>query len=317
MLGHILGNAGGNIGNGSIRHILCIIIVEIRTGVDLAADRGHRAVVAHHCHFHLTAVDELFHKDLLIVAAGEFQSGAQRFPVGCLGHTNGRTGTGGFYKHGISKAGLHMVQHMLHLMLQLAAANQDPCSLRNTGIVNDQLGQGLVHCHRRRGNMGAYIENTGHLQQALHSAVFTVLAVQDGENHIHQLTDHIVAFKYQQALTSDGRDGCPAVLGVFLPLAAGKCGIILSAIIDPVALLGNANRQDIVLLGIHIIQNRFCRTQGNIMFRADTAKQNANIQLFQTKRLISNYLNSASPARKISPAPTVRITSPSRAISRR
>ena len=124
--------------------------------------------------------------------------------------------------------------------------------------------------------MGAHIGNSRHLQQTLHGAVLPVFAVEDREYHIDPFPDHTVALKAQQALSPDRGDGSPAVIGMALPGTGGQQGVIIGLEKDPVALLGNANRENMILTLVNIVQDGLGGAEGNLMLRADTAKQNAN-----------------------------------------
>ena len=128
--------------------------------------------------------------------------------------------------------------------------------------------------------MGSHVGNTCQLQQALHSAVFTVFTVEHRKYHIDPFPDHAVTLKAQQALTPDRRNGSPAVLGVVFPFTAGEHCIILSAKEDPVAVLGNTYREHIILAMINIVQHSLGRPQGDLMLRTHAAEQNAYAEFF-------------------------------------
>ena len=124
--------------------------------------------------------------------------------------------------------------------------------------------------------MGTHIRDAGQLQQALHSAVFAVFAVKDREDHIDHFADYTVTLEGQQALATDRRDCSLTVGGMIHPGTGRQHRIILAAKIDPLAFLGDAHGEYIVLFLIDIVQNGFGRTQGNVVFRTYAAEQNAN-----------------------------------------
>jgi hypothetical protein len=128
--------------------------------------------------------------------------------------------------------------------------------------------------------MGAYIGNASKLQQALDSAVLAVFTVENREHHIDLLPYHSVTLEAQKALATNRRDGRRAVIGVGLPGTAGQHGIVIAPKEDPVALLSDTNRENIILIFIQGFQHILCRAQGNLMFRADTAKQDTNAKFF-------------------------------------
>ena len=134
--------------------------------------------------------------------------------------------------------------------------------------------------------MGANIGNTCQLQQTLHGAVLAVFAVQNREHNIDLLAAHTAFIKDQQTVSPHGRDHCGTIIRAVFPSATGQQAIVIAAEEDPLTLTGNAHGEDLIFLCIHIVQHRFCRTQGHRVFRADTAKQNAYIQSFHFHRLI-------------------------------
>ena len=221
-------------------------------------------------------MDELLNKDLIVICGSIQQRVAQSLPISSLGNTNRRAGARGFDEHRIAKAVFQQLQNSFHMVAQFTAAHKLPCSLRDTRLICHQLGQGLVHSHSGGGHMGANIRNARKLQQTLHSAVLTILTVENREHHIDPLPDDTVTLKAQQALTPDRRNSCPAVIGMVAPLAGRQLGIIRTAIENPIALPGDTHGEDIVLFLIHIVQHRFSGPQRNIMLRASAAEQNAN-----------------------------------------
>ena len=98
--------------------------------------------------------------------------------------------------------------------------------------------------------------------------------------------DNTVTLKAQQALSPDGRNGSPAVVGMFHPFTGGQHGIILAAEKNPVTILGNTNREHIIFVVVNIVQHRFCRAKRNLMLRAHTAKQHTYTEFFHFDRLI-------------------------------
>ena len=90
--------------------------------------------------------------------------------------------------------------------------------------------------------------------------------------------DPTVTFKDQQTLAANGRDSSSAVIGAIQPLTCRQFAIIITAVEDPSTILSNTNRENVVLFGIHIVQNRLCRTQRYGMLRAHTTEQYTDIQ---------------------------------------
>ena len=163
-------------------------------------------------------------------------------------------------------------------MGKLLGAHQLPGRLANLGLVRYQLGQGLVHGHRRRCHTAAHIGDARQLQQALDRTVLAVFSMEHGEHHIDPLPHHAVPLKGQQALIPDGRDGRPAVGGPGLPLAGGQQAVVSAGIENPIPFLGNAHGIDIIFGLVNVVQNRLRRTQGNLMLRGYAAKQDTDTQ---------------------------------------
>ena len=151
-----------------------------------------------------------------------------------------------------------------------------PRSLRNSRLIHDQFGQGLIHRHGGSRNTGAHIRDPRQLQQTLHSTILAILAMQYREHHINALTHNTVALKTQQTLTPNGRDGRPAIVGASFPGPVGQHRIVVAAKQDPVPLLGNPNGEYIIFFLIDVIEYRLGRAQGDLMLRAYAAKQDAN-----------------------------------------
>jgi hypothetical protein len=128
--------------------------------------------------------------------------------------------------------------------------------------------------------MRAYIGNARDLQQALHSTVLTVLTVEHRENHIDGPAEQAVPGKAQQAVATDGRNGHGTIISAALPGTARQLAIVLRSKEEPLSLLGDTNRKDLILLRVQIVQNRLCRPQRHGMFRTHAAEQDTNIQLF-------------------------------------
>ena len=78
--------------------------------------------------------------------------------------------------------------------------------------------------------MGADVGNSCQLQQALHAAILPVFPVKYREHHIDALPNHAVPLKGQKALTPDGGNGNPVIIGIIYPFSAGQIGIILAAV---------------------------------------------------------------------------------------
>ena len=121
--------------------------------------------------------------------------------------------------------------------------------------------------------MRTNIRDTCHLKKALHSTILAILSVKHREDHIDHFPGSTILFKHKKALTADRRKRATAVIRMGLPLATGQHGVICAAKTDPIAILGDTNRDHIILFLIHIQQHRLCRPQRYIMLRTDTAKQ--------------------------------------------
>jgi hypothetical protein len=102
-----------------------------------------------------------------------------------------------------------------------------------------------------------------------------------GKCHIDLSGGDAVTFKAQQTLTPDGRNGSGAIVGVGVPGTGRQHGIVAAAEEDPFAFRGNAHRQNVVLFLVDIVQNRFGRTQRDLVLRADAAEENTYIDLIQ------------------------------------
>ena len=125
--------------------------------------------------------------------------------------------------------------------------------------------------------MTAYVGDAGQLQQALDGAVFAVLAVKHREYHVDPLANHVVALKGEQALAPDRGDGGGAVGRVMPPGAGRQLGIVCAAKENPVPLLGDAHRVEIIFFGVQMVQHGLRGTKRDLMLRGDAAKQDADV----------------------------------------
>ena len=138
--------------------------------------------------------------------------------------------------------------------------------------------------------MGTDVGDARQLQQALDGAVLAVFTMEHREHHVNTLPHHAVALKAQQALVPDRGQGHLADLGIMLPLPRRDLGKILADIQQPIALLGNAHRENIIFLGVHIVQHRFGAAQRDLVLRASAAEQDTHTQLLHILFLISHCL---------------------------
>ena len=138
--------------------------------------------------------------------------------------------------------------------------------------------------------MGADVGNASQLQQTLDGTVLAVLTVHDGEDHVDALADNAVALEAQQTLAADGRDGAAAVGGVVQPGTGGQLGVVGAAEDDPIAILGDADGIDVILLVVDVVQNGLGRTQGDLVLGADAAEQNTNTEFLQNKQPLSRNI---------------------------
>ena len=166
----------------------------------------------------------------------------------------------------------HPVKHCFLVGMERLSGHKLPRGLPDTGVSCHQLGHTLIHTGGGSRHIRADAGDARQLQKPLHSAVLAVFAVKHGEHHVDALTHHAVALKAQQSLPPDGRNGRLPVGLAGLPLACGQLAVIVGAVKHPVAGFGNAHRVDVVLFGIHMVQDGLCRTQRDLMFRRDTAK---------------------------------------------
>ena len=135
--------------------------------------------------------------------------------------------------------------------------------------------------------MGADIGDTGDLQQTLNGAVFAVGAVKHRKHHIDALAHHAVIFKTQKTLTVDRGEGGTAIAVAILPGTGGQHAVVIAAEQNPVAFLGDADRENVIFIVIDVVQNGLGRTKRDFMLRRNTAEQNANTKLSQGLFLFS------------------------------
>ena len=102
------------------------------------------------------------------------------------------------------------------------------------------------------------IGNARDLEQALNRAVLAVFAVHHGEDHVDALAHNAVVFKAQKPLSAHGGKRRAAVLLAVLPRSGGKHPVILSAEQDPVAILRDADRENMIFIFVQAVQHRFC-----------------------------------------------------------
>ena len=107
-------------------------------------------------------------------------------------------------------------------------------------------------------------------------------------------TAYTVALKAQKALAPNWRNGGTAVAGMIHPFPGGEHGIVLAAEEDPLALLGDAHREDIILGLVDIVQDGFGRAEGDLMLGAHAAKEDANAEFLHNKRLYQKILQNTT-----------------------
>ena len=211
----------------------------------------------------------------------------QSFAVARLRHADGRTGSCGLDEDGIGELPLHAVHDRVCISRELRSGHQTPCGLPHARVVSDQLGDRLIHARGARGHVRPHIGNSGDLKQALHRTILAVLPVQHGEHHVDALAHDAVVFKAQQPLAVNRRDGGAPVVRMILPCPGGEHRIIVAAEQDPIAVLRDADRENVVFLLVKVVQHGFRRTQRNLMLRRDAAEQHTNAQFFQAQALFS------------------------------
>ena len=104
--------------------------------------------------------------------------------------------------------------------------------------------------------------------------------MKNREHHIDPLLNHIVPLKNQQSLTPNRGNSCRAVFGMILPPPLGQQGIVRAAEEEPVSLFCDSHRENVILFLVHIVQDGLRRAQGNLMLRADAAKENTYTEFF-------------------------------------
>ena len=120
------------------------------------------------------------------------------------------------------------------------------------------------------------VRNSRDLQEALYGAVLAVFAVQHREHHVDALAHHAVVLKAQQALSMHRRKRGPAVALKILPRSGGQHAVVLAAEQDPVALLGDADRKNMILTVVDVVEHGLCRTQRDLMLRRNAAEQDTD-----------------------------------------
>ena len=111
--------------------------------------------------------------------------------------------------------------------------------------------------------------------------------MHDREDDVDALAHDAVVLKAEQALPVHGRERRAAVIFAVLPRSGGEHAVVLAAEEDPVAILCDADREDIIFTLIDIVQHGFSRTQRDLMLRRDAAKQDTNTQFLQNRNLFS------------------------------
>ena len=110
LLGGLLGNAGRDVQVCAVGDIFCVVVIEFRAGVDLAADGGKRIVVAEYGNLDLLPADEFLDQNLAVVFQRRLNCRFQRGAVLCLCNADGRAGSGGLDEDGIGEARLNGAQ---------------------------------------------------------------------------------------------------------------------------------------------------------------------------------------------------------------
>lgn len=167
----------------------------------------------------------------------------------------------GLDKDGIAEFLLRFVHNGIGIPRKGRLGNELPRRLPDAGVVRDQLCDGLIHAGRGRRHMRADIGQPCDLQKALHRAVLAVFAVEHREYHIDALAHNAVVFKAQKALSVHRRKRRAAVALKILPCSGRQHAVIVACEQDPVALLGDADRKNMIFAVVDVVEHRFRRAQ--------------------------------------------------------
>ena len=91
---------------------------------------------------------------------------------------------------------------------------------------------------------------------AEHEVLELLLTYAIPQKDVNPLAHDAVVFKAQKPLAAHGRDGRAAVFLAVLPGAGGQHAVVLAAEQDPVAVLGDADRENVIFVFVDMVQHR-------------------------------------------------------------
>ncbi len=154
-------------------------------GQNFTQHRRPRVFIAQNGAFDLPAVDAFLDHDPRVEPKGIIHGGGKVFFDFHLFDSDGRAGAQRFDKDGHFKALQRPAQNFLRPGQPVRTAYRDPGHDGNPLLREQTLGDVLVHADGGTGDIHPHIGNPGQLQEPLHGSIFSVRAVEDGKDQIH------------------------------------------------------------------------------------------------------------------------------------
>ena len=264
----------GNEQFSAVVQILGPVVVEARPGDDFPGERRLGIGVPQDRTLDLARVQGSFHDDLFVELAGLGQSFRKLPRPFHFADPDGGSQVGRFHEAGVAQLGRHLLLQPPSTIPPVVPFDGQEGSGRQSLLLEQALHYVLVHGDGGTQHAGAHVGDIGQLKQALDGAVFSEGTVKHREDHVDRsLWSHPGAVSLElNQLARGGRLGGKEHVPPLLQ-DLGEIPFQKSRIGTPAALLGDANRDDVVLGAIDGCQNRCRRLQRDFMLSGFAAEE--------------------------------------------
>ena len=220
------------------------------------------------------AVHEGLEHHLAVVGEGQPDGGLQLIAVMGLGDAHAGTGVGGLDEDGPAQLCDDTVADAVGVRLDLPAGGGEPPGVRDAGGVEHGVGHSLVHADRAGQNAAAYVGDAGQFQQALHGAVLAPQAVEHGDDHVHMDLLHLPGGgeEDEAVVGTVGAEHTGHIARQLFPAAVGHLGRVGLGI-EPAALFGDADGQQLVPLAVELVHEGAGGHAADLVLAGHSAEQ--------------------------------------------
>src|SRR5580704_7705761 len=173
------GEVGGRDGLGGAEDVLVVVVVELAAGEDLAGLGDADVLVPEGAELELPAADVLLEDDVVVKLEGGGDGVADGGRVGGLDDADGGAEVGGLDEEREAQRGGGFLEEVAG---PGGAVGDAPGGDGEAVVVEDRLGDALVHADGGGENAGADVGDAERLEVALDDAVLAEGAVQHGED---------------------------------------------------------------------------------------------------------------------------------------